>query len=225
MTRSRCLKLLLLASSALACNNDNTREHPTVRQDTSARVSSTDSRPGHSQNPTGPVIVRSDSSGRGTRIEVKSDTLIVQLPKKIAELLFDSLPAFTPFSRQAYDSSTVALAERDSTIRVPSVVVGDFDGDGLSDVAMIGISRDSEAEVMLLTNQNGGGGPRLLFMTPLRPTDHSGKSEIILRPADQRLIPKEPNVRRDGVEEVWVGKGAVVFYVDRGVLRQIQTGD
>src|SRR5713101_3397543 len=102
MTQSRRLKLLLLASSALACNNDNAREHPTVRQDTSSRVSSTAAQPGPPQNPTGPVSVRPDPSGRGVRLEVKLDTLIVQLPKRMADLLFDSLPAFNPFSRQAY---------------------------------------------------------------------------------------------------------------------------
>ncbi len=117
------------------------------------------------------------------------------------------------------------VAKRDPTATLPSVVVGDFDGDGQSDVAMIGISRDSIAGVMLLTNASDARGPMLLFMNRPRPSGSSRKSYVVLRIADKEMLFKELKLHRDAVEEESVGQGAVVFYVERGVLRQLQTSD
>jgi hypothetical protein len=226
MTKSVRLTLLLLASSLIGCGSGDARQQQTPRQDTALRSTPTDSPAAISQRPAGPVSVVADSSARSARLEDKLGNAIVYLPARMARLLSGSLPGFAPYSTSAYDPEIINLvAKRDSTASLPSVVVGDFDGDGQSDVAMIGISRDSMAVVMLLTNASGARGPMLLFMNRPRPSGGSGKSGVVLRIADRQLISKELNPHREAVEEEAVGQGAVVFYVDRGVLRQLQTSD
>jgi hypothetical protein len=136
------------------------------------------------------------------------------------------VPGFAPYASAAYDSETIAaVIERDSSSILPSIVIGDFDGDGQSDVAMIGISRDSVADVMLLTNATRAGAPKLLFMNRPRSSGGSSKSDVVLRIADKQLMVKKLKLSKDAVEEVDLGRGGVVFYVDRGVLRQLQTSD
>jgi hypothetical protein len=226
MTESFRLTLLLLASSLIGCGSGDARRQQTARQDTALRSTPTDSPSAISQRPTGPVSVVVDSSAHGARLEDKSGTAIVYIPARMARLLSDSLPGFAPYSTASYDPEIVnSVAERDSATTLPSVVVGDFDGDGHSDVAMIGISRDSIAGVMLLTNASDPRGPMLLFMNRPRPSGSSRKSYVVLRIADKEMLLKELKLHRDAVEEESVGQGAVVFYVDRGVLRQLQTSD
>jgi hypothetical protein len=226
MTENVRLTLLLLASSLIGCGSGDAGRQQTASQDTAFRATPIDSPSSTLQHPAGPVSVVADSSAHSARFEDKSGNAIVYLPTRMARLLSDSLPGFAPYSTAAYDSVIINLvAERDSTATLPSVVVGDFDGDGQSDVAMIGISRDSIAGVMLLTNAKDARGPMLLFMDRPRPSGSSRKSYVVLRIADKELIFKELKLHRDAVEEEAAGQGAIVFYVDRGVLRQLQTSD
>jgi hypothetical protein len=57
------------------------------------------------------------------------------------------------------------------------------------------------------------------------PTLGSGQTSVILIPTHPQLVVRGVKVRKDAVEEVAVGQGAVVFCVDQGALRQIQIGD
>jgi len=218
--------MALLATGLLGCGSGDAHRQQTARQDSAITSTVTVPPSAVSLPPTGPVSVVADSSTRSARFEVESGNAIVHLPLRMAELLSDSLPGFAPYSTAAYDSETIKwAARRDSAPTVPSVAIGDFDGDGLPDVALIGISRDSVAAVMILTNSTNTRGPFLFFINRPRPTVASRKSDVILRIADKQLVSKELNLHRDAVEEVAVGRGAVVFYVDGGVLRQLQTGD
>ena len=177
-------------------------------------------------SPTGPVRIVADSNAAGVRLEVTSGQPVLHVPMGAFKTLSDSLPGFAPFPVSAYDSTVwTTEAERDSARVSPSVVVGDFDGDARADVAMVGISRDTTAEVILLSNPANRGGSNLLFMNPRRSGTGSAKAGVLLRAVGANEMASRFRVQRDGVEVVDVGKGSVVFYWDNAVLKQIQTGD
>ena len=172
----------------------------------------------------GPRIV-SDSLVARPGVQITRGEFVVQLPPAMSRLLFDSLTGFSPFPTSAYDSTVWASEqERDTTAILPSVVLGDFDGDGHSDVAMVGASHDSAAAV-IITGASGHGGPHLLFMSRPHPADRFGKTDVLLRAMNKQVMRDQYKVGADGVEEEYIGKGATIFYVENGTLRQIQTGD
>jgi hypothetical protein len=175
---------------------------------------------------TGAIAMVKDPAIRGAKIEIKTGKAFVHISPNLERMLSDTLPGFVPFPISAYDSTVWASeVERDSTAVLPSVVIDDFDGDGQPDVAMVGVSRDSAAEVLLLTNANSRTGPRLLFMSRPQAANGSNKTEILLRRIAKETMADQYKVRVAGVEEEYIGKGAVVFYIERGALQQVQTGD
>lgn len=176
--------------------------------------------------PSGPVIIVADSNSSGARLEVRSGHAVLHLPAVAFKTLADSLPGFAPFPVSAYDSAVwITEVERDSTAVLPSVILDDFDGDKRVDVAMVGVSRDTTAEIMLLSNRTNTATSDLLFMNPRRSGNLSEKTDVLLRAIRADEMASRFRVQRGGVEAVDVGKGSVIFYWDNGILKQIQTGD
>ncbi len=216
--------LVTLFATLVGCSTpDNTRQETATKELT---TSSTAAAPVPSVNSaSGPIGVLADPSARGAKLEVVAGKAIVRLPPGMLQLLSDSLPGFAPFPISSYDPMVWASeVERDSSAVLPSVVIADFDGDGQADVAMVGLSHDSTAEIMLVTDATGKTGTHLLFMNRPRSAIGSAKADVLLRKVHQEVMSQQFKVRKAAVEEVDIGKGSVVFYVDGGVLRQIQTG-
>jgi hypothetical protein len=141
-------------------------------------------------------------------------------------ILSDTLPGFAPFPISSYDSVIWASEiQRDSSSVLPSVAVADFDGDGQSDVAMFGLSHDSTAQIMLVSNASHGIGPRLIFLVPARWPIGSDKPDVLLRSIHQGSTVEGFKLRKEAVEKVDIGKGAVIYFLENGVLTQIPIGD
>jgi hypothetical protein len=168
------------------------------------------------------ISLTSDSTAPSPWIQSESGRAVVHVPPEMLTVLYDTLPGFVPFPPWAYNAQ-VLVGWRDETPPAAplSVAVGDFDGDGRADLAMIGNFRDSTARILLVSNRQTGTGPRLVFLGPRWPAVRMGDNDTYLRRADRSVLQRDA----DGVEEITEGKGAVIFYLDHGTLRMVQTSD
>lgn len=218
-------ELIATAASCFlaACGDAGQKQESATTNDTAGISVASPDRP-KPPPMSGPRIV-SDSLVAQPGVQIRRGEFVVQMPPAMSRLLFDSLTGFSPFPTSAYDSAVWASEqERDTTAILPSVVVGDFDGDGRSDVAMVGASHDSAAAI-IITGGSSHVAPHLLFMSRLHPADKSGKTDVLLRTMNKEVMRDQYKVGADGVEEEYIGKGATIFYVENGALRQIQPGD
>ena len=86
----------------------------------------------------GPRIVV-DSTTTQPSIEVRDSEYVVRLPVSMVETLRDSLPGFSPLPVSTWHPVRVArIAAEAPGLALPSVVIGDFDGDSRLDIAMEG---------------------------------------------------------------------------------------
>lgn len=162
----------------------------------------------------GPSIVI-DSTAIQARLEQASGHLIVHLSSQMARVMYDSLPRFTPLPQSTY--GTPRPNESDSAY---SVVVGDFDGDSLQDVAMLGTSRNSPVLFMLLAKADSAG--RTIFLIePASPPDSRAYRLAFVGP--QRLQSPDNkdyfvDLRTDAIH-LQSESVSAVCYLDHGTLR------
>jgi hypothetical protein len=169
---------------------------------------------------------------------------VLHLPVKMAQVLYDSLPGFSPFERSAYkkdlvewvDKSASQQRQRDGRASDPasalSVVVGDFNGDSRRDVAMRGGSRDSSATVFLLAPSDGRP-PRLIFIGRPQQIFPSEREWVYLRPVHpgthtgfEEAEGSAPlNLRTDAVEVVAFEKASTIVFLENGTLQRFSTSD
>ncbi|HMG99803.1 MAG TPA: hypothetical protein VK555_00250, partial [Terriglobales bacterium] len=98
----------------------------------------------------GPRLVV-DSAVIAARLDIIGNEYVLRISPSMARALQDSLPDFRPIPRSEFHKSVLSwVATDDSVSRPLSVVIGDFDGDGQRDAAMMGVSRDTSATVMVL---------------------------------------------------------------------------
>ncbi len=91
----------------------------------------------------GPKIF-ADSSATIPRLVVEGDTNVLHLPVGMAQVIADSLPDFSPLPLSMWTPATVAtIASEGHGAALPSVVLGDFNGDEKMDVALQGNSRQN----------------------------------------------------------------------------------
>lgn len=109
-----------------------------------------------------------DSSISQPRIDTLEDVYVVRLPYDIAGLLKDSLPRFTPFPQANYPIQFAAAHGAPL-----SVVLGDFNGDSATDVAMLGRSDNMFALIILLAKSVKTQQARLMYALKL-PTSRPG---------------------------------------------------
>jgi hypothetical protein len=182
--------------------------------------------PSRAQAPvTGPRLIV-DSAASSATVEIQAGEYIVRLPAAMARTLFDSLPGFAPLPRAAYPEGIKKWVESSDTLAVPlSVVAGDFDGDSVSDVAMIGGSRDTLAVTMLLSNASSPGKPRLLFLGQRWAAKFTDPQDLYLGLLRPSRISDEFVLRTDAVRVEVFEKTGSVYYLEGGKLRDFSTSE
>jgi hypothetical protein len=174
-----------------------------------------------------------DSAVAEARLEIIANEYVLRISPSMARALEDSLPDFKPIPRSEFHKSVLSwVAEHDSLARPLSVVIGDFDGDGRRDVAMMGVSRDTSATVMVFARSDSVHGNQILYIhRPLRSV-RTWPAETFLRLVRRGPLTVEGEdkpfvipLRADAVEVVGYEKGSVLYYLEGGVLRQIITSD
>lgn len=172
---------------------------------------------------TGPLLVV-DSTTREPSVEIRGTEYVVSLPLEMARVLYDSLPGFTPLLQSIYPRDVVS--EHNSPL---STVVGDFNGDSVRDVAMIGDSENTPAFIFLLAKSDSVPEPRVVSVlrpVPNVPTDL--RSYYIQSVAPQRIAyPGSPeailDLKTDAVHAVSESV-STIYYLDRGQVRTFSVG-
>jgi len=179
----------------------------------------------------GPRLVV-DSAVIAARLDIIGNEYVLRISPSMARALQDSLPDFRPIPRSEFHKSVLSwVATDDSVSRPLSVVIGDFDGDGQRDAAMMGVSRDTSATVMVLARSDSTSGSQLLYIhRPLRSV-RTWPAETFLRFVRRGPLTVKGEMtvviplRADALEVVGYEKGSVLYYLDGGVLRKIITSD
>jgi hypothetical protein len=179
----------------------------------------------------GPRLV-SDSSVSDARLDVIANEYVLRISLSMARVLQDSLPDFAPTPRKEFDKSVLSwVAGDDSLARPLSVAVGDFDGDGQQDAAMTGVSRDTSATVLVLARPDAISRRQIVYIhRPLRSV-RTWPASTFLRLVRRGPFTVEIEVKAvialpaDAVEWVGFEKGSVLYYLDRGKLREVLTAD
>ena len=173
-----------------------------------------------------------DSAMSEARLEVSGGEYILRISPSMARALQDSLPDFRPIPRSDFHKSVLSyVATQDSLARPLSVVVGDFDGNGRQDAAMMGTSRDTSATVMVLAGSDRNSSSYLRYI-------HRPLQSVRTWPAETylRFVRRGPlkvvgemtiviPLRGEAVEVVGFEKGSVLYYLDGSVLREVITSD
>jgi hypothetical protein len=178
----------------------------------------------------GPRLVV-DTAVTDARLDITGNEYVLRISLAMAQALQDSLPEFRPVPRSEFHKSVLSwVATSDTLSRPLSVVVGDFDADGQQDAAMMGVSGDTSATVMVLA-RSGGTGSRILYIhRPLRSV-RTWPAETYLRFVRRGPLKVEGEMtiliplRGDAVEVVGFEKGSVLYYLDGGVLHEVITSD
>ena len=117
---------------------------------------------------------------------------------------------------------------------VPFACVGDFDGNGLPDVALM-LKNGHRQWLFIALHQTHRGTFRPYRLEP-RPWSHdqlideSGRVHVFLEALSLRkYFPEALHLkhddRRDGIHEVWAGEASGLFYFRGGRYRYLQTSD
>jgi hypothetical protein len=172
-----------------------------------------------------------DSALNDARLDIVGNEYVLRISPSMARVLQDSLPEFTPVPRSEFHKSVLSwVATSDSISRPLSIVVGDFDDDGRQDAAMMGVSRDTSATVMVLARSDGTPSQIFYIHRPLRSV-RTWPAETFLRLVRRGPLKVEGempiviSLRGDAVEVVGFEKGSVLYYLDGGLLHEIITSD
>jgi hypothetical protein len=172
-----------------------------------------------------------DSATTQPSIEVRDSEYVVRLPIAMGQALRDSLPGFYPLPVSTWHPVRVArIAAEAPGLVLPSVVIGDFDGDSRLDIAMEGNAGPVGATFMLLANSANVPTPRLLFISRGEAIKDGRDSYLTLvRPqrinVDPELADSTLNLRNDAVQLVIVEKASLIYYIDHGAIREFTTSD
>lgn len=172
---------------------------------------------------TGPLLVV-DSSAREPSVAIRGTGYVLYLPSEMARVLYDSLPGFTLLPQSNYPVDVVST--HDSPL---SIVVGDFNGDSVRDVAMIGESEHTPSFIFLLGKSDSVPEPRVVSIlrpVPNVPTDL--RSYYIQSVAPQRIsYPGSPetilDLKTDAIHAVSENV-STIYYLDHGQVRAFSVG-
>lgn len=167
-----------------------------------------------------------DSTATAPTIQETGGEYHILLPLAMARVLHDSLPGFSPLPRSAFDSSVIRWVDSKQPEASPlSVVIGDFDGDSRPDIAMMGTSLDSVAQIILLARPAEPGNTQLFFLDPRRLDMPQYPKWMYLAPLAPSRLPNGFELRTAGLRSIVFDKAEVIFYLDRGALRKAYTGE
>ena len=172
---------------------------------------------------TGPLLIV-DSSAREPSVEIRGTDYVLHLPSEMARVLYDSLPGFTLLPQSNYPVDVVST--HDSPL---SIVVGDFNGDSVRDVAMIGESEHTPSFIFLLGKSDRIAEPRVVSIlrpVPNSPTDL--RSYYIQSVVPQRIAyPGSPetilDLKTDAIHAVSENV-STIYYLDHGQVRTFSVG-
>lgn len=166
-----------------------------------------------------------DSSISEPRLEAANNSYVLRLPAGTAKVLFDGLPGFSPLQLASYPKAvTPPFTYLHADVELPSVVLGDFNGDSKLDVALEGRSNQTSATVILLSKSTNTPTPQLVVLTrsDAAQTDSSGYLGL-LHPQeikDPYTLEVAVSLRSDGVQRVVSYRSSIVYYLENGILKQ-----
>lgn len=233
----RRLVVVFLLGILIGCKGDASRSQ--VIQSTS---SSSDSQANEStalrQQAPGRIAmggpgIRTDSSGSVPRLVVEGEQNILLLPVSMARVLSDSLPSFTPRRLSEWTPAMVTtIVSGGSGVVLPSVVLGDFNGDGRTDVAMEGRSKQTDATFFLLAPSDTAPRSRILFISRGEAVNRSANefaNDYITIVHPQQLVSPYTGdtlkLRTDAVQYAVIEKASIIYYLDHGVVRDYSASD
>ena len=172
----------------------------------------------------GPTI-NVDSSTLAPRIEFANNTYVLKLPVSAAKVLFDSFPNFSPSQLKAFgNTGTPPFTYLHANVELPSVLIGDFNGDSKLDVALEGRSKQTSAAMMLLSTSPSTPTPQLVVMTRNDTATSDSSGYLGLLHPQEIKDPYEQTVaailRFDGVQRVVKYQSSTVYYLENGILKQ-----
>jgi hypothetical protein len=153
----------------------------------------------------------------------------LSLPTAMVRVLHDSVPGFEPWSMDHYDPD-VRKSYFLSFRSVPSAVIGDFNGDGIPDVAIDGRT-GTEAITAVLLSERGGYRFIVIRRTGFNAvTAVRGRSiEYLAFQPPGKIGPGQTAdslmLRTDAFEYVWDEKAALLYYWTGKEFKQWQTSD
>jgi hypothetical protein len=88
------------------------------------------------------------------RIESEGSVVSLRLDDPLQAALDSIAPGFEPYGLETY-ANWIASGYSLQCYQAPSAVLGDFNGDGVSDLAAVGLSGDQEVDLVLLSSTDG----------------------------------------------------------------------
>jgi hypothetical protein len=150
----------------------------------------------------------------------------------MARLLYDSLPEFVPVQLTSWDPRIVGnLVSRHPGSVLPSVVIGDFNGDSQTDLALWGNYGERSAMFMLLAASDTAPEPRIIRIGEgIERISGIAEGYIsLVRPqkivVDTAVEDQPLDLRTDAVLDVTIDKFSLIYYLDRGVVRRYLLSD
>lgn len=170
-----------------------------------------------------------DTSAGEPRLAAKNGEYVLYLPVAMARVIMDKLPGFEPFQLSSWPAATVAtIVSENPDTALASVVLGDFNGDSKTDVAIQGNAGRIGATFMLLAKSDSVPSPRILFSDRGDSNKPTGNSYISLLHPQKIIDPLTQEVfdlRADAVHLIVIDKASVLYYLDHGVVREYTTSD
>jgi hypothetical protein len=176
----------------------------------------------------GPRIII-DSGLTEAKFEHTAREFILRLPTDMAQALYDSLPEFVPYQVSAWSPEAVHYTDwRSNGGAIPSLVVGDFNGDSKQDVAMQGSAKNASGFFILLAKSDSVRQSALLFAIRLDPQDVDPDIYMgLIRPQEfQGDSEREPfELRTDAVMHGYSDKAASIYFVRGGAIASYNVSD
>lgn len=143
---------------------------------------------------------------------------VIRLPPNMRRVLDDYAPEFSPWRRDAYARDVLAHFAADSAAPLFGAV-GDFNGDGVPDVALQGYTRQHELFFVLLSAEDTVRVIELrrrdLYFAPRGlERDRYLRTVTEGEPLDvsRELSERPPALRHDAIMEIVEGRAAVLYY-------------
>lgn len=170
-----------------------------------------------------------DSLVRQPLLELQGNEWVLRLPSAMARILYDSLPGFTPYQLSGFSASGVAqMLTRDPGAALPSLVVGDFNGDSTLDVGMEGSTAKQSAFLLLISRSARVAEPKLLIAWRKDDTKRDPENYMGLQHPqhfEETDCVSAFDLRHDAVIYGYSDKAASIYYVEKGALAQYSVSD
>ena len=141
---------------------------------------------------------------------------------------------FSAWRQQDYISSIANSPSSFSNRKTPFAVIGDFNGDGISDVVLSGHNAEYELLICIMSekdnfkviqiDKNGLRDPKSEYLDD----EHGFYMYLSYAPQGEISSPYEEkilNLKTDAFEIIYYGKGAGLYYYNNGIFLGYTTSD